>query len=156
MRHAIAGAKSFSGRDADRQLTADGVRILRQVLAQARLKGLKPHSIVSSPYLRARQSAAIAAEMLEFREPVLTSNRVVPDSHPSELWQEVRESSDSSLLLVSHEPLLSSAASWLTGETRVIIEFRPATIVRIDFEAQRFDDLGAVPRGRLIWKIDGS
>lgn len=156
MRHTVADSKSFSGRDIDRQLTADGARILRDVLDRARVKGLAPHGITSSPYARAAQSAAIAAEVLGFREPIFTSGRIVPDSHPSELWQEVRERAVSPLLLVSHEPLLSAAVSWLTGETRVIIEFKPATIVRIDFDGVGYDELAATPRGRLIWKIDGN
>ncbi len=48
-------------------------------------------------------------------------------------------------------PLLTSAASWLTGEKHVIIEFRPATIARIDFE-----QITPEPRGTVQWTLHAS
>jgi phosphohistidine phosphatase SixA len=50
---------------------------------------------------------------------------------------------DSPLLFVAHEPLLSATASWMLGEARVVIGFRPATLVRIDFDA-----VGIEPQGK--------
>jgi phosphohistidine phosphatase len=150
LRHGIASPSSTSGRDLDRPLALQGISKIRDVVMRARGSGCKPSYIVSSPYLRAQQSAQIAMEELGFTEPLLTSNRLNPDSSAFDLWQEVREIENGSLLLVSHEPLLSTAAAWMTGDARVIIEFSPATLVRIDFES-----LGPAPSGQLKWQIDG-
>jgi len=121
-------------------------------LEQARTEGFDPRWIVSSPYLRALQTARIAADLLAYSEPILTSTRLTPDADPEEVWAEVREMDpDSPLLFVAHEPLLSTTAAWLTGDSHVIIEFKPATMVRIDFET-----VGLVPQGKLRWKIHGT
>ena len=118
---------------------------------QAKALGFNPSSITSSPYLRARQSADAVAGSLGFQETILRSARLTPDSSSEELWQEIREIASDSLLLVSHEPLLSTAAAWMTGETRVMIEFYPGTLVRIDFET-----IGLAPKGQFRWRIDGN
>jgi phosphohistidine phosphatase SixA len=56
-----------------------------------------------------------------------------------------------SILVVAHEPLLSATASWMLGSSRVIIEFSPGMMVRIDVA-----DLGPEPRGLLrriyVWE----
>jgi phosphohistidine phosphatase len=150
LRHGIAEQNASSGRDMDRALTPNGIRGLQAVVTRALAAGFNPVCVIASPYLRAQQSARIAAELLDYREPILTSTRLTPDSSPASLWQEVREIADGSLLVVSHEPLLSNAAAWFTGDTRGIIEFNPATLVRIDFEG-----LGPSPLGHLRWKMDG-
>ncbi len=147
LRHGIA-ASADSGRDMDRALTAEGICGIKSVMMRAKSLGCNPYRVIASPYLRAQQSARIAADVLRCSEPIHPSTRITPDSSRPSLWQEVREIAEGSLLIVSHEPLLSAAAAWMTGETRVIIEFNPATLVRIDFDA-----LGPEPRGRLQWKI---
>ena len=152
LRHGIAEHRAASGRDQDRSLTDDGVDRLRGVIAQAKETGLDPKWIVASPYLRALQTARIAADILGYSEPILTSTRLTPESDPAELWAEVRDiAPDSPLLFVAHEPLLSATASWMVGESRVMIEFRPATLVRIDFET-----VGPEPAGVLRWKLHGT
>jgi phosphohistidine phosphatase len=150
LRHGVAEQNAPSGRDIDRTLTPGGITGLKNVVARASTAGLRPNRIAASPYLRAQQSAQIVADLLGYREPILTSTRLTPDSSPASLWQEVREIADGSLLIVSHEPLLSNAAAWFTGDTRGIIEFNPATLVRIDFET-----LGPAPLGHVRWKMDG-
>ena len=147
LRHGISEQHSKSGRDADRSLTSDGIAQLQSTLMNAIAHGLAPRWIVASPYLRAQQTARIAADMLGYSEPILPSTRLTPESDPDDLWAEVRDlADDSPLLLVAHNPLLTEAASWLTGEKRVIIEFRPASIVRIDFE-----QITPEPRGSMQW-----
>jgi phosphohistidine phosphatase len=149
LRHGIAESRSPSGRDQDRALTHDGIEALQSAIAQAIQAGLAPKWIVASPYLRAQQTARIAADLLGYSEPILPSIRLTPESDPEDLWAEVRDlAPDSPLLFVAHDPLLSTAASWLVGEKRVIIEFKPATIARIDF-----DKLTPEPRGTLQWKL---
>lgn len=116
---------------------------MRRVIADAR-QSLAPRWIVASPYLRAQQTARIAAQILGYEEPILTSTRLTPEADPAELWAEVRDlAPDSPLLFVAHEPLLSSSASWMTGESHVVA-FRPATLVQLNFE-----EVGVAPKGVL-------
>ncbi len=153
LRHGIAAPHAPSGRDQDRALTPEGISLSQRVLTQAlNTYSLAPRWIVASPYLRAQQTARIAADILGYAEPILPSTRLTPETDPEDLWSELRDlAPDSPLLFVGHNPLLTSAASWLTGEKRVIIEFKPATLARIDFE-----QITPEPRGVLQWTLHAS
>ena len=149
LRHAIAEERSETGRDADRKLTAEGFDKLRVVAKFAAASGLRPSLILSSPYVRAMETAAAAARVLESKAQILQTNRLVPGASPADVWAEVRaHRHEESILLVGHEPLFSALASWMLGSARPMVDFRKAALVRIDFES-----LGAEPRGVLRWMI---
>lgn len=148
LRHGIAEQRAPSGHDFDRALTKEGFARLRKVLEQAKAHRA-PAIIAASPYVRAQQTAIVASEVWGGAE-IVRSVRLTPDSSSNVLWQEVRELHASPLLMVGHEPLLSAATSWMLGETRVVIEFQPASLVAISF-----DQWTSTPRGRLQWKIHG-
>jgi phosphohistidine phosphatase len=66
LRHGAAERQAASGKDSDRQLTVDGRLILRRVVKQAYVTGLRPSLILSSPYVRAVQTAQVAARLLQY------------------------------------------------------------------------------------------
>jgi phosphohistidine phosphatase len=145
LRHGAADQQSPTGKDADRGLTIRGASDLRRTLKAAQTAGMQPSLILSSPYARALESAQLAARLLKYSEPILKSNSLLPDSTPADVWNELRTHRDArSVLVVSHEPLLSATASWMLGATRVNLEFAPGMIARIDVP-----DLGAEPKGVL-------
>jgi phosphohistidine phosphatase len=149
LRHAIAEDGSASGRDADRKLTQEGLEKLRRIAKFAHNAGLAPSLILSSPYVRAVETAAAAARVLDYAGEILKTDRLTPGASPAEAWAEVRaHRGEDSILAVGHEPLFSATASWMLGSTRIMIDFRKAALVRIDFET-----LGAEPRGVLRWMI---
>ena len=152
LRHGVADSQSRSGRDADRHLTLPGIANLRRVVKAAQIAGLQPSLIISSPYVRAVESAQVAARLLKYDGPIVQSNHLTPDSAPPAVWTVLREHHDErSILVVAHEPLLSATASWMLGSSRVVIEFSPGMMVRIDVA-----DLGPEPRGLLrriyVWE----
>lgn len=149
LRHAIAEEHSTSGRDADRKLTPEGFEKLRRVAKFARNSGVAPSLVLSSPYVRAIETAAAAARVLEYKSEILQTHRLTPGASPAEVWAEIRgHRGETSILLVGHEPLFSSVASWMLGSARIMVDFRKAALVRIDFET-----LGVEPRGILRWMI---
>jgi phosphohistidine phosphatase SixA len=121
---------------------------LRRVLEQARAFPA-PALIAASPLVRAQQTAIVASEMWGGAE-IVSSRSMTPDTAPNLMWQEVRELATSPLLVVSHEPLLSAAASWMLGESRLVVEFRPASLMHLVF-----DQWTPKPQGRLQWKMHG-
>jgi len=153
LRHAIAEDHAASGRDADRKLTPEGLDKLRRVAKFARGAGVAPALILSSPYVRAVETAAAAARELDYQGDIVQTARLTPGESPEDVWEEVRaharggDGADS-ILVVGHEPLFSATASWMLGSARIMIDFRKAALVRIDFET-----LGAEPRGVLRWMI---
>ena len=77
LRHGPAGdATKWQGSDFDRPLTQDGIkRIAREAKTIAALE-VVPDAIVTSPLVRARQTAEIVADELKLRERLRQDDRV--------------------------------------------------------------------------------
>lgn len=149
LRHGIADDDAPGGRDADRALTAEGKKKLRDLLKVAANADLRPSLILSSPYKRAIETAAIAAKTLAYTGEVFETQAIVPHANTHELWEEVRmHKSESSLLLVSHEPLLSSAAAFLLNASGLRIDFKKGSLLRIDI-----DGFSSQPSAVLKWYL---
>lgn len=136
-------------RDADRDLTADGRRKLREVLERAAGAGVKPTLIMSSPLKRARETAEISAIVLGYKGEILTTGALEPMSDPESVWEEIRQHKDEAqLLLAGHEPLFSALTAYLLDSPSLRVDFKKGAMVRIDVEPQ-----GRIPRGLLRWMI---
>jgi phosphohistidine phosphatase len=149
LRHGIAEDRAPSGRDADRRLTEEGKKKLRNVLGRAHKAGVMPTLILSSPLKRALETAEIAADELKYNSEIVRTAALTPDSSPSDVWAEVRaHRGEPSILLAGHEPLFSSTVAFLLGSPRAMVEFKKGALVRIDFST-----IGAEPRGVLQWML---
>lgn len=107
----------FAASDAARNLTERGRADVVNTLS-VRSDALKSvNCIIASPYVRAQQTAAIAAEYLSL--PVTTEPCLVPESSLFKLQQMLEplllEESDRVPLLVSHQPLVGSLVDWFCG-----------------------------------------
>jgi phosphohistidine phosphatase len=149
MRHGIAEDAGPGQSDPTRRLTAEGIERARSVLGLARQAGVKPDLILSSPYLRAVQTARLAREELSVPEQIIDFPPIAPHGNPADVWNELRAYSQySSLMLTGHEPLFSQLAAYFLNAPTLQIDVRKASIIRIDFEI-----LGASPRGVLRWMM---
>ena len=150
LRHGIAEDARPGQADADRALTTEGVKKLREMLKRALLAGVAPSVIVTSPYVRARQTAELAAEILGYEEALAPSSKLTPMASPADTWEEVRAlRREPSLLLVGHEPHMSSFTGFLLGAPELRVDFKKGAMVRIDLL-----DMGAQkPRGVLKWMM---
>ena len=143
------GAADRNAPDADRRLTDQGIAEVTEVITQARQAGSKPSLILSSPYTRALETAKLTARLLGYQQEILTATALTPESTPQEAWEELRLYSDQpSILAVTHEPLVTAVASWMLNSARTQIEFKTATLARIDIET-----MTAKPRGVRRWTI---
>ena len=66
--------------DAERPLTGEGRDKLRRVLKRARTADLDPSLILSSPYRRAVETAAVAAEVLAYKGEIVRTRALVPEA----------------------------------------------------------------------------
>lgn len=149
LRHAIAEDRSPSGRDEDRRLTDEGREKLRRVMKRASKAEVAPSLILSSPLVRAMQTAEIAAEILTYAGEIVRVDSLTPDSSPKDVWDEIRTHKDeTAILLAGHEPLFSATTAYLLGATRSMVDFRKAGLVRIDVHG-----FGASPAGVLQWML---
>lgn len=148
-RHAIAEDARAGQRDADRSLTEEGRKKAAEVVKAARRAGLKPSLIVSSPYLRAVQTAQIAANELGNKGEIVKIEALVPHGSPQSVWHELRAFRDEAAVLVAgHEPLLSRLVAYLLAAPQLKIEMKKAAMVRIDLES-----FGPAPHGTLRWMM---
>lgn len=135
LRHAAAEARAASGRDQDRELTAEGLERAR-VVARG-IAVLEPGilRIVTSPYRRARQTAEPVAEALRLSAKLSESRALEPDRNPEEILSELEAENCGSVLLVGHEPHLGALLGRLvTGDGHVEIPLKKAAVARVEWE----------------------
>jgi phosphohistidine phosphatase len=149
LRHGIAEEGRPGKSDATRELTAEGRRKLRDTLRVASRADVRPSLILSSPFARALQTAALAAEVLEYSGKVLQTKVLLPNGQYEQVWDEIRVHRDElALMLVGHDPLFSTLAGYLLGYPDLQVDFKKGAIFRVDFES-----FGPKPRGILRWFI---
>jgi phosphohistidine phosphatase len=149
LRHGIAEDAKPGHPDSERSLTAEGRDKLRRVLKRARVAGLDPSLILSSPYRRAIETAACAAEVLAYKGEIVRTRALVPEASPYDAWEEIRKrKNERAILLSSHEPLMSSMAAFLLDSPALRVDMKKAALVRIDCE--RF---GPKAAGVLAWML---
>ena len=147
LRHGISEEAGLNLPDAERALTAEGRKKLRQVLQTADNAGVKPSLMLSSPYKRAMQTAEIAKRILKYEGDIVQTNSLIPRSRAEHVWEEIRvHRSESSLLLAGHNPLFEHLAGYLLGHPDLKMDFKKGALLRIDLEPY-----GAEPKGILRW-----
>jgi phosphohistidine phosphatase len=130
LRHALAverGDPKYKD-DSLRPLTEPGREKMRRAALGMQALGLKFDAVLSSPYLRARQTAEIVSQVYKMkkRELHLTDNLLPPASIKG-LLQEVHAQFPQSknVLLVGHEPHLTTMISvLLTSNKHLPIDFK--------------------------------
>ena len=149
LRHGAAQDANASTPDAERSLTSDGRRKLRQVLEAAASAGVEPSLILTSPLKRAVQTAEVARDVLKYKKELLRTKALAPGATGQQVWDEVRVHRDEpSLLLVGHNPLFSELSGYLLGSDNVQVDFKKGAILRIDLE-----HFPPKPKGILRWYL---
>ncbi|MFN6131824.1 MAG: phosphohistidine phosphatase SixA [Synechococcaceae cyanobacterium] len=129
LRHGIAEPREQGRSDAARTLTAAGRRRCAAVLTRLRQRGLAADRLLSSPLVRARQTAELAVEA-DLAPCLELAEELAPDGDPlGQLasWLGVvpaRSGRRPRLLLVGHEPDLGDLASALIGAPAGAITLR--------------------------------
>lgn len=117
VRHAIAVERGTPGYDDDSQrpLTDAGRKKMKKIVKGLYQLGLDFDVILSSPYVRARDTAKILANEFDAKNKIAFSENLIPPGNFEDLVNEIHEKYDvNNLALVGHEPMLSSLVSWLT------------------------------------------
>ena len=151
MRHAIAALReSWEGADADRPLTGRGRARMRQNARGLRRLRVKFDVIVSSPLVRALQTAEVVAGEMGYRSPVEICPALAPGLRPEAVFQFLASYPDAErLLLVGHEPDLGNLALTLIGGAQADrFPMRKGGVCRIDV-----DSMPPNGPGDLVWAL---
>ncbi len=142
VRHAHAGDPAkWHGADADRPLSAKGraqCERLGRFLADV---GFDPDAIVSSPALRASETAELLAEAVGI--PVTIDTRLAPGFDLAALVELLGDLGDPArLIVVGHDPDFTDLLSDLVGAPSVVM--RKGALARVDLELPIAPGAGAL------------
>ncbi len=147
VRHAVAAERGDQfPDDSKRPLTPDGISRFREAVEGLAALGVKLDLVLTSPLVRAHQTAEILAEILPGRPPVTELKALAPGNTAASVMSALGEyGRRSSIALVGHEPGVGELSARLVG-ARAAFSFKKGAICRID--------VGALPLagpGELRW-----
>src|SRR5207237_453375 len=92
--------------EAERYLTEEGVKRSKQVAKGLAALRLHPDLMISSPYTRAMQTAAIFANALDYpKEKIRRSDSLLPGAEPAAFLRDIaKEKNMSSIFCFGHAP----------------------------------------------------
>ena len=119
LRHGIAvEAEDWKGNDYDRPLTDEGRKKMAKEAAAIRDLDLELDAILTSPLVRAKDTAEIVAK--ELKRSAADDERLADDFDIEALEAILRDHADAkALMFVGHEPCFSGVIGKLIGEARL-------------------------------------
>jgi phosphohistidine phosphatase len=149
VRHGLAEERGDAWPDdTKRPLTEEGTSRLRKAVRGLAGMGVSIDVVLTSPLVRARQTADILAGGLDPRPSIVNVDSLAPaGSYAAVLADLEKHSRKCRLALVGHEPMLGELAARLIG-SRHPIEFKKGGVCRIDVE-----DLPPAGPGDLRWML---
>ena len=139
LRHGIAAEPDAPGikTDAERPLVAKGEQRLREAAAAMDKMDLSFDTIISSPYLRAKQTAEIVAKHFKLQKKLEFSDDLIPGGNPQALIRQLNglKPAPENVLLVGHEPYLSRFIALLSsGSPAATIEMKKGGLCKLEVE----------------------
>ena len=133
--------------DAERYLTEEGLEKTKQVAAGVAAIGVAADLILTSPYVRAVQTAEIFAAALGYgKQKIRQSNLLLPGAEPSVLFRELaKERQASSVFLFGHAPHLDEVIATALGAKRHLTALKKAGVAFV--ELRRISP----PMASLVW-----
>lgn len=133
VRHAIAEERGDAWPDdTSRPLTERGKARMRRVAKGLVRLGVQIDVVLTSPLVRARQTAEVLAAAFDEAPPVVDLDALAPGSTHAEVLESLRKyGKKKRLALVGHEPDLGVLAGRLLG-SRKPLEFRKGAVCLIE------------------------
>ncbi|MFZ3200583.1 MAG: phosphohistidine phosphatase SixA [Candidatus Acidiferrales bacterium] len=135
VRHGIAVDRNDpkSPPEPERPLTAAGVQKTRAAALGLRALDVKPDAVITSPYVRAAQTAEIFAEALGFPpEKIRVSETLKPTANPAETLKEIARLKAREAMCVGHAPQLDLMIAQLAGARGVFTELKKAGVACLE------------------------
>ena len=133
--------------DPERYLTEEGVEKTKQVAKGVVALGPTADLLLSSPYVRAMQTAEIFASALDYaKQKIRRTDLLLPGAEPSLLFRELaREKEASSVFLFGHAPQLDDIIAMALGSKRQATSLKKAGVALIELKRL------SPPIGLLLW-----
>ncbi len=140
MRH--GDAEPVASRDSQRKLTPDGRNLVAQTVQKL---NVRVELIVTSPFVRARQTAQLASEHYP-AAPVQVWDELVPSGSCVSVSTRLEQVDIDHVMLITHQPFVSDYVYYLTGQE---VSMQTATIacVKTELVKEEWGELEWVSRG---------
>jgi phosphohistidine phosphatase len=133
--------------DPERFLTEEGTEKTRQVAKGVAEIATVPDLMISSPYVRAMQTAEIFAKALEYpKDKIRKSDFLLPGAESLQLFRELSKDKDNSVVFVfGHAPHLDDLIATALTSKHHITSLKKAGVALV--ELRRL----VPPSGELVW-----
>ena len=147
IRHGITEERSDAWPDdSKRPLTESGISRLRKSIRGLFRAGVSFDVVLTSPLVRARQSAEVVAGGVSPRPPIVAIDSLAPAGSYQAVFTDLeKQARRTKIALVGHEPGIGELAGRLAG-SRHAFEFKKGGVCRIDV-----DSLPIEGPGTLVW-----
>jgi phosphohistidine phosphatase len=147
LRHGLAGNRNeWKGDDASRPLTDEGVKKMKTAAVTLDQLDLKLDVIITSPLVRARQTAEIVAQKLDLNSKLVEDERLAHGFNVAHLQAVLLDHPGANVvMLVGHEPDFSETISALVGGGRIVCKKGGLALVELPNANSR--------HGELVWLI---
>jgi len=149
LRHGEAGNRmTVVEKDSERPLTPEGRTEMQKIAKSLKAIGLQTDRIYTSPLRRARETAEIAAKILEI--PTLEEwDELKPDGSKTGLYRKLaRLEQNLRPILVGHEPYLTSMIGEIIGTTSAKIVLKKGGVAKV-----RITSFSPRISGELRWLL---
>jgi phosphohistidine phosphatase len=133
MRHGEAGKRlSSDTKDLSRPLTLEGKREVIAIAKSLKFLDIEFSLIITSPLKRAHQTASIVAMAFDYQNKIEQWDELKPEGNRIDFNRKLSEKfkQDSSILIVGHEPYLSSFISEIISKVDAVDADRGHLVLR--------------------------
>jgi len=149
VRHGIAIDREDpkSPADPERFLTEEGIDKTKEVAKGVARLGISPDLLISSPYVRAMQTAEIFAAALDYpKQKIRHADALLPGSEATLFYKELaKDKQSSTVFCFGHAPQLDDLIAAGLGSKRHVSALKKAGIALLELKRV------SPPDGQLVW-----
>lgn len=133
--------------DPERYLTEEGIEKTKRVAAAVAAFREGPDALLSSPYVRATQTAEIFAAALDYpKQKIQRTDLLLPGAEPTVFFRELAKNKHTSTLFIfGHGPQLDEIIATAVGSRHRITSLKKAGVALIELKRV------SPPSGQLLW-----
>jgi phosphohistidine phosphatase len=133
--------------DPERYLTEEGIEKTKRVAAAVATLSASPDLFLSSPYVRAMQTAEIFAAALDYpKQKIRRTDLLLPGSEPTLFFRELaKDKQTSTLFIFGHAPQLDDIIASALGSKHHITCLKKAGVALLELKRV------SPPNGHLLW-----
>ena len=126
--------------EAERPLTAEGVKKTRSAALGLKSMGAKPDVLITSPFVRAAQTAEIFAEVLgHSTAKIRATDSLTPAANPSEFIRELAKIRAKEIGCFGHAPHMDLLIAQMVGARGVFTQLKKSGVACLEHAAGKWE-----------------